>query len=71
MQTTESSPDAGMYYTSEAYLALLEKYALLKGACHHCWHTHRVWQGPLPIPRLCCWCGQSEGPQHGPYAPKG
>jgi hypothetical protein len=37
-------------------------------ACAHCWHRPRVWQGPLPVPRHCCWCGVHEGPQHGPYA---
>jgi hypothetical protein len=36
--------------------------------CAHCWHSPRVWQGPLPVPRHCCWCGVHEGPQHGPYA---
>ena len=42
--------------------------------CHHCWHAPRDWQqgtSQMPVPRLCCWCGQSEGPQHGPYAPQG
>jgi hypothetical protein len=38
-------------------------------ACTHCWHSPRAWQGPLPAPQTCCWCGASEGPQHGPYAP--
>jgi len=37
-------------------------------SCAHCWHSPRVWQGPLPVPRHCCWCGVHEGPQHGPYA---
>lgn len=36
--------------------------------CAHCWHHPRVWQGPLPAPRHCCWCGVQEQPQHGPYA---
>jgi hypothetical protein len=36
--------------------------------CAHCWHSPRVWQGPLPVPRHCCWCGVHEGPPHGPYA---
>lgn len=36
--------------------------------CLHCWHLPRVWQGPLPVPRHCCWCGVTEGPRHGPYA---
>jgi hypothetical protein len=39
--------------------------------CQHCFHPPRVWQGPLPAPRTCCWCGSTEGPQHGPYAPEG
>jgi len=39
--------------------------------CNHCWHAPSAWQGPLPAPRTCCWCGGSEGPQHGPYAPEG
>lgn len=37
--------------------------------CHHCWHTHvGGWAGQFPVPRHCCWCGISEGQQHGPYA---
>ena len=42
--------------------------------CHHCWHAPRDWQqgtSHLPPPRVCCWCGANEGPQHGPYAPGG
>ena len=74
MTTTESDTDAGMFYTYEAYMALLGRYAALKGACHHCWHAPRDWQqgtSQVPLPRLCCWCGVREGPQHGPYAPRG
>jgi len=37
-------------------------------SCAHCWHSPRVWHGPLPVPRQCCWCGGREGPPHGPYA---
>jgi hypothetical protein len=48
----------------------------VRAACDHCWHLPRDWQqgsltGPAPRPRLCCWCGAREEPQHGPYAPKG
>jgi hypothetical protein len=42
--------------------------------CNHCWHLPRDWhQGTsqIPPPRLCCWCGGTEGPHHGPYAPEG
>ena len=42
--------------------------------CEHCWHMPHDWQmGPSQVTpsRLCCWCGDSEGPRHGPYAPKG
>ena len=39
--------------------------------CTHCWHTPRVWQGPLPPLRHCCWCGVHERPPHGPYAEGG
>jgi len=45
-----------------------------RAACDHCWHVPRDWQqGALtvPVPRLCCWCGAREAPQHGPYAPEG
>jgi hypothetical protein len=41
---------------------------------NHCWHLPRDWQQgslQIPVPRLCCWCGAREEPQHGPYAPKG
>ena len=41
---------------------------VVQPTCAHCWHSPRVWQGPLPVPRHCCWCGVHEGPQHGPYA---
>jgi hypothetical protein len=46
----------------------------VRAACDHCWHLPRDWQqGSLtvPVPRLCCWCGGREEPQHGPYAPGG
>ena len=42
--------------------------------CRHCWHAPRDWQqgtSQIPPPRVCCWCGVTEGPQHGPYAPGG
>ena len=39
--------------------------------CRHCWHTYRAWQGPLPLPRYCCWCGTHEGPPHGTYLEQG
>ena len=38
---------------------------------YHCWPAPHVWQGPLPALRTCYWCGSTEGPQHGPYAPGG
>lgn len=45
-----------------------------RAACDHCWHVPRGWQQGsthIPVPRLCCWCGAREEPQHGPYAPGG
>lgn len=59
------------YPDYDAYVrALLE--SARQNNCHHCWHAPRDWQqgtSQLPVPRLCCWCGASEAPQHGPYAP--
>jgi hypothetical protein len=34
----------------------------------HCWHTRDPRVSEVPGPRLCCWCGEHEGPAHGPYA---
>ena len=42
--------------------------------CHHCWHMPPEWKGSTlqgAVSRRCCWCGQNEGPKHGPYARQG
>ena len=36
--------------------------------CNHCWHTPSPRVCAPPMRRICCWCGDYEGPQHGPYA---
>lgn len=50
-----------------AAIANAPRHLQIVKACDHCWHTYRAWQGPLPIPRYCCWCGTHEGPQHGSF----
>jgi hypothetical protein len=70
--SVRESPQPSQYPTSDAYNRALTQHQA-QAACHHCWHVPRDWQQgtlQLPVPRLCCWCGVSDGPQHGPYAPK-
>ena len=47
-----------------------------KDCRRHCWHSSvPVWQGAMPPPEQCCWCGEAtacgvSGPQpHGPHVP--
>ena len=55
----------------EAWVEALSERAARVNQCQHCWHGPHAWQGPLPAPRTCCWCGGTDGPPHGPYAPGG
>ena len=57
-----------------AAIANAPRHLQIVKACAHCWHAPRDWQqgtSHVPVPRLCCWCGMTEGPHHGPYAPEG
>ena len=36
----------------------------VRAACDHCFHR-------LHTTLMCCWCGQPQALQHGPYLPEG
>lgn len=59
--------------TGEAWFRALFARVSAVNACTHCWHRPAQWSTSLAhqAPQMCCWCGATKGPQHGPYAPEG